>query len=214
MSKFVFIDTGTGNLRSLENAFRRTGAGVSEATNADDLANASVIVLPGVGAFGEAMDALKQKNLVNPLRHKVLTEGKPLLGICVGMQLLAESSDEYGHHEGLGFIKGHVNKLDPPAPGFGVPNIGWLDVDVKRSEGLFPNADDVRSYYFVHSYHLVCDDAADVAGIIDFGGVPVTAAVERGNIFGLQFHPEKSQDAGLDLLHNFFNHMKKEGYLN
>ena len=214
MSKFVFIDTGTGNLRSLQNAFRRTGASVSETTDADELAKASVIVLPGVGAFGEAMDTLKQNNLVAPLRHNVLTEGKPLLGICVGMQLLAESSDEHGHHEGLGFIKGHVKKLDPPAPGFGVPNIGWLDVDVKRSEGLFPNVDDVRSYYFVHSYHLVCDDAADVAGIIDFGGVSVTAAVERGNIFGLQFHPEKSQDAGLDLLYNFFNHMKKEGYLN
>jgi glutamine amidotransferase len=214
VSKIVFINIGSGNLRSMINAFRRIDVDVSEATSADDLANASMIILPGVGAFGEAMRTLKQKKLLAALRQNVLTEGKPLLGICIGMQLLAESSDEHGHHEGLGFIKGHVHKLDPKDPSFSVPNIGWFDVDVKHSRGMFATKGEKNSYYFVHSHHFVCDNSADVSGTIDYSGIPVTAAIECGRIFGLQFHPEKSQSAGLHLLNNFFNTMKKENYLN
>ena len=213
MSKFVFVDMETGNLHSLENAFKRIGVEIVRATSPTDIADASVVVLPGVGAFGKAMEVLREKDLIDPLRQIVLSKRKPLLGICLGMQLLAENSDEHGFHNGLGLLKGSVRKLEPPTLEFRVPNIGWDDVNVDNTKELFTKNGTIRSYYFVHSYHLVCDDPNDVAGVINYGGEKVTAAIEKNNIFGLQFHPEKSQSAGLDLLNNFLKHMRKMGHV-
>jgi len=126
-----------------------------------------------------------------------------LLGICLGMQLLADSSEEFGEHEGLGVLPGRVTRLIPGGGAERVPNIGWCDQTTSSAATLFRGMPVEASFYFVHSYHLVCDDARDVVGTIGFGGRTVTTAVERGQIFGAQFHPEKSQDTGLTFLHNF-----------
>jgi len=187
------IDMGTSNLRSVVNALERVGAAPTVTGDAADVARADTIVLPGVGAFAAAMDALKAKRLVEPLRQAARA-GTPLFGICLGMQLLADTSEEHGEHAGLGLIPGRVVRLNPTQPGFRVPNIGWYPTrfaDSDRDDGHF---------YYVHSYHFVCAEPADVAATIDYGGTAVAGAVKRGNVSGVQFHPEKSQDAGLDLL--------------
>ena len=195
------IDLGTGNLRSVLNAFRRVGAEPRVTIDAAELSAADAIVLPGVGAFGGAMETLREQSLPAVLRRQA-DAGVPLLGICLGMQLLADSSEEHGHHAGLGLIPGRVARLAPTASGYRVPNIGWYEAT--SSPGGHPFAADApRSYYFGHSYHTVCENPDHVALTIDYGGQPVTAAVARDNVMGVQFHPEKSQDAGLDLLADF-----------
>jgi glutamine amidotransferase len=131
--------------------------------------------------------------------------GVPILGICLGMQQLAESSEEFGRHEGLGLIRGEVVRLQPSQPGERVPNIGWCDVATSAGSRLFGRISSGGAFYFMHSYRLACTEARDVAGTIVFGGTPACAAVERGNIFGVQFHPEKSQDLGLHCLYNFLS---------
>lgn len=153
-----------------------------------DLADAAGVVLPGVGAFGDGMAALRRQGLVEALRRHAAT-GRPLLGICLGMQLLADSSEEHGLHAGLGIVPGRVRRLAPDDPSLRVPNIGWCDVDS-------------ASYYFAHGFHMVPDDPADAAQVFDYGG-PVVAAVRRGSVAGVQYHPEKSQDAGLEALAAF-----------
>jgi len=170
----TMIDLGISNLQSVSEAFRRIGAPVEVA----DRPGSGPVILPGVGAFGPAMQRLRERGLVEALR------GRPVLGICLGMQLLADESEELGLHRGLGLIRGRVVRLT----GDRVPNIGWCDVD-----GIGGG----RSFYFAHSYHFECDAAA---GTIQYGGRRITAAVRQGQIFGVQFHPEKSQDAGLDVL--------------
>lgn len=197
------VNLQISNLRSVMNALRRVDCDPSVTDSAGDIERADAIVLPGVGAFGKAMDALRDKGLVEPLRRRVLGDSVPLLGICLGMQLLADSSEEHGRHVGLGLVPGRVTRLAPRTAGFRVPNIGWYGVRPAGSGRLFPEAAVEQSFYFVHGFHLGCADVADVAATIDYGGQAVTAAVERANIFGVQFHPERSQDAGLDLLKRF-----------
>lgn len=172
-------------------------------SRASEIEHADAIVLPGVGAFAAAMDSLKARRLVDPLRRRIGAGGVPLLAICLGMQLLAETSEENGAHEGLGLIPGRVIRLEPNGAAFRVPNIGWYACRPLKDGALFQQRCASESFYFVHSYHLACTDADTVAATIDYGGQPVTAAVERGNILGCQFHPEKSQDSGLQLLRRF-----------
>jgi glutamine amidotransferase len=150
------------------------------------------------------MASLREQGLVEPIR-RAARAGVPVFGICLGMQLLADESEEFGQHEGLGVLPGRVRKL-PGAPGFRVPNIGWCDVTPKRAGRLFPAGG--GTFYHVHSFYLEPKDPSVVAATIDFGGRDVAVAVETGNLFGAQFHPEKSQDDGLGVLAAFFDGLR------
>ena len=201
------VDSGTCNLDSVAQAFRRVGARFRITADAGDLVDADAIVLPGVGAFGDAMASLAAKDMIAPLRAAAAA-GTPLLGICLGMQLLADESAEFGCHAGLGLVPGRVMRLAPARTGERVPNVGWCDVAPRPRSRLFDGIGAATSFYFVHGYHLVCAEPADSVATIDYGEAPVTVAVERGNLFGIQFHPELSQDAGLDLLAAFVHRVQ------
>jgi glutamine amidotransferase len=197
------IDLGISNIGSVMRAFQRLGSLPALLRDAQAVAGAQAIVLPGVGTFGDGMAALRAKSMVEPLREAARA-GTPILGFCLGMQLLADGSEEYGDHEGLGLIPGRVVRLKP-APSERVPNIGWCDVVPREGAHLFHNVRPGTPFYFVHSYHLHCADPGQVSATIAFGSGLVTVAVEHGNIFGLQCHPEKSQDAGLAVLDAFLS---------
>jgi len=197
------IDLGISNTGSVFRAFQRLGQSPVLLHGPREVAEARAIVLPGVGTFGDGIAALRARGLVEPL-HEAARAGRPILGFCLGMQLLADGSEEYGQHEGLGLIPGRIVRLRP-GPGERVPNIGWCDVLPREGARLFRNVRMGTPFYFVHSYHLRCTDPGHVAATIAFGSNPVTVAVEHGNIFGLQCHPEKSQDAGLAVLDAFLS---------
>lgn len=203
----VIVDSKIANLGSVIAAFRRLGETVSVSDDPDTVVAADALVLPGVGAFGDGMESLRCRGLDLAI-HSAVQAGKPILGICLGMQLLAEESEEFGVHEGLGLIPGRIVKL-ASKPGERVPNIGWCDIRFTRPSVLFRQTSSGTAFYFVHSYHFLCADQNDAVAAIDFGHAPVTVAVERKNIFGVQFHPEKSQDAGLGVLESFVTHIKK-----
>lgn len=209
----AIIDMGISNLGSVLRALERVGAPAAEtACAAADLDRAAAILLPGVGAFGDGMASLRAQGLIEPLR-RAATSGTPIFGICLGMQLLADSSGEHGEHAGLGLVRGRVIRLEADQPGYRVPNIGWCDVMPTRQGVLFP-AERGGSFYHVHSYHLDAADPAAVAATIAFSGRHIPVAIEQGNVFGVQFHTEKSQDDGLDLLAHFLNHLRRIGRIN
>lgn len=195
------IDTGIGNLASVQRAFSIVGAQTCLSHDAHTLLNSDGIVLPGVGAFRDGMDSLRQHDLIEPLREAARS-GIPILGFCLGMQLLADSSEEFGEYEGLGIIPSRVVALKP-GPGERVPNIGWCDVNVRDGARLFHDVGEHASFYFVHSFYMECENPSHVAATIRFGSKNVTVAIEHNNIFGLQCHPEKSQDEGLKVLEQF-----------
>ena len=201
------IDTQTCNIQSVCNALKRIGADFEIATERDTVTSADAIILPGVGAIAPAMTALRERGLVDVLTEKA-SQGLPIFGICLGMQMLAESSTEHGDHDGLGLIPGNVIRLEISGPDCRVPNIGWYDCRPEGNGVLFPASAKNQTFYFVHSYHFACTDPASVAATIDYGGQKIAAAVEHGNVFGVQFHPEKSQDHGLALLDRFVSHVK------
>jgi len=205
------INMKVGNLRSVLEGFARVGATTRVVESSRDLESAEAIVVPGVGAFGDGIAQLVRHGWADVIRREVLDKHKPILGICLGMQLLADESDEHGSHRGLGLIRGKVLRLQPSTATERVPNMGWCDVTpVSRSSVLLGSASRPRTYYFAHSYAVSCGDAGDVAATLDYGG-PTTAVIERGNVFGVQFHPEKSQDAGLDVLDRFVRHVADGG---
>jgi glutamine amidotransferase len=200
----VIIDYGSGNLRSAAKAFERA-AGVGKVTVTGDAAalkTADRIVLPGVGAFGDCAAGLRAlPGMIDALNENVMAKGKPFLGICVGMQLMATRGLEHGKHDGLGWIAGEVRPLDVGA--LKVPHMGWNDLSLAVADHpVFAGINNGDHVYFVHSYQLVPKRDTDVIARVDYGG-PVTAAVGRGNIVGTQFHPEKSQAVGLKLIENF-----------
>jgi glutamine amidotransferase len=199
-TRIDIVDYGMGNLQSVRNALERLNCTVEISSDPDAISQADALILPGVGAFGEAMNNLRQMRLVEPLRNAVLKEGKPLLGICLGMQLLADGSDERGSHQGLSLIPGQVRSIPVPK-GFMLPHIGWNEVKVTKQEPLFRDLHDGDAFYFVHSYRFECDEAY-ISGVTDYG-VEITAAIQNGRIFAVQFHPERSQRKGLRLLRNF-----------
>lgn len=198
----VIVDYNLGNLFSVAKAFEMLGAAVKVSGEIADIERADRLVLPGIGAFNDGMTYLRAKGLDVALTNEVLKKRKPFLGICLGMQLLAPVGFEFGEHPGLGWIDGSARKLDAEKLGLKVPHIGWNDVAVVGDSVLFkeikPNAD----FYFVHSYQLIPADQSLITATAQYGGT-ITAAIERGNIFATQFHPEKSQDNGLKLLENF-----------
>ncbi|OGG79573.1 imidazole glycerol phosphate synthase, glutamine amidotransferase subunit [Candidatus Kaiserbacteria bacterium RIFCSPLOWO2_01_FULL_54_13] len=197
----AIVDYGMGNVGSVQNALSALGIESKITAEASDIENASHIVLPGVGSFARGMKRLEEKNLPALLRASVVEKKKPFLGICLGMQLLSLWGEEGGGMKGLGWIKGSTRRLEVPEKGFRLPHVGWNDATPEHQATLFRG---VRrtTFYFVHSYHLVPDDGEVVAARTDYGGTFVSA-IESGNIFGVQFHPEKSQREGLQILKNF-----------
>jgi len=203
----ALIDYGSGNLHSaakaIELAARSAGETVAVTSDAAALNEADRIVLPGVGAFADCkrgLDALP--GMVEALNEHVVRKGKPFLGICVGMQLMAERGLEDGVHDGLGWISGEVRRLTPPDPTLKIPHMGWNDLRPARRHPLLDGIEAGSDAYFVHSYHFVCRNEADIVARTDYGG-PVAAIIGRNNMVGTQFHPEKSQAVGLRLIANF-----------
>jgi glutamine amidotransferase len=201
----AIVDYGMGNVRSLTNAFEFIGEDAVITCDPEEMAEADRLVLPGVGAFGDAMAAIRARGLQQPLNRLALEERKPILGVCLGKQLFARSSLEHGEHEGLGWLDADVVPLraEPPAK---VPHVGWNELTFDAGDWLFRNIPTHQTdFYFVHSFHMICHDPADCVATTDHGG-QVTAVVRRGNLVAAQFHPEKSQDNGLQLLQNWMAH--------
>lgn len=198
----AIIDYGVGNLFSLTCSLKKIGAECAVTSDKSALRSASGLILPGVGAFGDAAEKLGESGLDNVIKELVY-RGKPLLGICLGMQLLFEKSFEYGEHVGLGLIRGEVKPLDMYVSGLKIPHMGWNSLDIKNADcPLFKYVSNGDYMYFVHSYCGVCNDKMQLAATASYG-IEVTAAVADGNVFGTQFHPEKSGDAGLNILRAF-----------
>jgi glutamine amidotransferase len=205
----ALIDYGSGNLRSAEKALARvaaeraTGQAIVVTSNAEIVAKAERIVLPGVGAFADCMSGLGAvPGMTEALTDAVLARGTPFLGICVGMQLMARVGREFGDHAGLGWIEGEVVKMTPGDPALKIPQIGWNELTIARPHPVLAGLPNGAHAYFVHSYAMRTKRPEDLLAQTDYGG-PVTAAVGRDNLVGVQFHPEKSQAVGLALLGNF-----------
>lgn len=197
----AIIDYGVGNLFSLEASFKKIGAETVVTADKDVILSADKIILPGVGAFGDAITKLKESGLDITVK-KAVAEGKHLLGICLGMQLLFEYSEEFGHHEGLGIIEGGIVPLKDHIPNdLKVPQMGWNALAFQRQSRLFKYINEGDFVYFVHSFYGInCSES--LIATTEYG-TTVTAAVERGNVFGCQFHPEKSGEVGLNILRAF-----------
>jgi imidazole glycerol-phosphate synthase subunit HisH len=196
----AIIDYGLGNLRSVAGAVERLGHVPVVTDKPAELASADKLILPGVGAFGDGMRNLHERDLVEPLTQLVKEERKPLLGLCLGMQLLMSESEEFGRHRGLGWIDGVVRRI--PQNGIRVPHVGWNDLERTGESALFANLRDEALFYYVHSYWVDPADPSVVKAICEYGR-PLPAVIEDGNVYGTQFHPEKSQLDGLTLLGNF-----------
>ena len=197
----IIIDYDIGNVASVQKAFTKLGVGVKISSRIDDLETSDYIVLPGVGAFKKGMENLVSFGLLDILHHEVLDKKKPFLGLCLGMQLLADEGEEGGTTKGLGWVAGKVRKFSTDESKFKIPHVGWNDVSPQNNSKLFMNISN-PVFYFVHSFHFVPDDVSVVAAKTNYGENFVSA-VEKENIFGLQFHPEKSQSAGLEIFTNF-----------
>lgn len=198
------INYGMGNLQSVKNALDYLGFDNIIIDNPNGLAECSKIILPGVGAFDKAMCNLDESGFSSEIKEFAINRKLPMLGICLGMQLLLEDSTEYGYHAGLGLIKGKVRHLGEAIKGFPIPHIGWNNVCVENSNHLMQNIVNEASFYFVHSYYCSVVNRNIVEGITKYG-IEFDSVIESENIFGCQFHPEKSQKCGLELLRNFGN---------
>lgn len=198
----MIIDYGMGNVGSVAAAIEYLEGNYFISNKKEDFTKASAFILPGVGAFGAAMDNLKTLDLIKSLNEQVLVNKKPFFGICLGMQILAKDSTELGFHNGLGWIDGHVLTF-PSDKGLRVPHVGWNNVRVRRGMPFFERIDAEANFYFDHSYYLQCSEDV-TAATFEYGNTYV-AAIQRDNIFATQFHPEKSQRNGLKMLRNFLN---------
>jgi glutamine amidotransferase len=199
-SPIAIIDYGMGNLRSVQKAFEKVGHAALITDDPSIVAKAAKVVLPGVGAFEDAIGELRQRNLVRPVLEAI-ESGKPFLGICLGLQLLFDVGYENGRHEGLGVLRGDVVRFDLPQ-GYSVPHMGWNQLDIARCAPVLQGVEPGAYVYFVHSYYVVPQDASIIATTTDYSG-PFCSMVWRDNVFASQFHPEKSQSQGLKLLRNF-----------
>lgn len=196
----AIIDYDAGNLKSVEKAFLALGDQPVVSRDAQVILGADRVVLPGVGSFGDAMEKLHQYGLV-PVIRQVVEKKTPFLGICLGLQLLFEGSDEGEDCEGLSLLPGRILRI-PPGPGRKIPHMGWNSLDITPGARLFQGVPEGAYVYFVHSYYLQADDPSAVAASTEYG-VHIHAAVEKGNLFACQFHPEKSGQVGLQILRNF-----------
>jgi glutamine amidotransferase len=196
----AIVDYQMGNLRSVQKAFERVGHAAAITADPRVLEQADHVVLPGVGAFADAIAEIRRRELIEPIQAAIASN-KPFLGICLGLQMLFDVSYEDGEHEGLGVIPGEVRRFDVPAE-YKVPHMGWNHVAQRRPAPIFNGIADGSHFYFVHSYYVVPQDEKVIAGEASYPE-PFCAAIWRKNLFAAQFHPEKSQAAGLQLLKNF-----------
>jgi imidazole glycerol-phosphate synthase subunit HisH len=197
----AIVDYGLSNLKSVAAAVEKVGFEGVVTGRAGELQKADKLILPGVGAFGDGMRNLRERGLVDILQTLVLKDKKPILGICLGAQLLCRESFEFGHHQGLGWINASVKRLEPGGD-LRVPHVGWNAVKTVQPSPLFDEVPDETLFYFVHSFHMECADRDAIVGECEYG-TSFAAAVQQGNIYATQFHPEKSQMYGLKLLKNF-----------
>ena len=200
--KVCILDYGSGNVRSVSNLITHLGYEGVVSNQTDDITQATHLILPGVGAFGAAMGKIRERLPLNLLEQEVLVERKPFLGICVGMQVMAETGHEFGKHTGLGWMPGEVRELD--ARGQVLPHIGWNDITPKKTCPLLEGLNEVLDFYFVHSYALAPSSEECVMATAEYG-YHFPAVIQRDNLFGVQFHPEKSQKAGQRLVLNFLD---------
>ena len=198
----AIIDYDAGNLKSVEKALQALGEETVITRDREEILAADRVILPGVGAFGDAMEKLHQYGLVEIIRQ-VVQKGTPFLGICLGLQLLFEESEESQGVPGLGILKGKIRRI-PNTPGLNIPHMGWNSLTLRPETRLFSGLGEEPYVYFVHSYYLEAADPEIVAASADYG-VVIHAAVETGNVFACQFHPEKSSDTGLQILKNFIS---------
>jgi len=196
----AIIDYGLGNLSSVHAAVKRLGFETRVTNELKCLEDSAKLILPGVGAFGDGMNNLKSLGLIEPLNRIVIGQRKPILGICLGAQLFARESFEFGRHQGLGWVAATVERL--PDEGLRVPHVGWNDLFQVKQSMLFEGIADDALFYYVHSYYLKTDDPGIVKGECEYG-IRFSSVIQQDNIFATQFHPEKSQLAGLKLLENF-----------
>lgn len=202
----VIIDYGLGNINAFINIYKKLDVSVRIAKTVADLEGVTKIILPGVGAFDHAMAKLEESGMRQKLDDLVLKQHVPAIGICVGMQILAKSSDE-GKLPGLGWIDGTVKKFDETKilQSTHLPHMGWNDVTPLENQTIFNDITDEPLFYFLHSYYFYCNNANDTIAVTDYGGENFTCAVKSGNVYGVQFHPEKSHNYGIQLLKNFAN---------
>jgi len=196
----AIVDYGMGNLHSVSKAVERLGYESLVTGDAEQILAAESVILPGVGAFGDAMEHLRSTGL-DAVVKQVAAGNQPMLGICLGMQLLFSSGEEYGTHEGLDIVSGSVVRFEP-REGYKVPHMGWNKLNFLQGDSPLLEGLEEGHVYFVHSYHAVVEQKSDLIAVTDYG-YPVTAIVGRGHVFGMQFHPEKSGELGIKLLGNF-----------
>jgi glutamine amidotransferase len=200
MNEIAIVDFGMGNLRSVQKALEKTGSAAIITSDPNRVAEAHKLILPGVGAFEQAIARLRESGLAGPIIDHIHKD-KPLLGICLGLQLLFTRSYEDGEHQGLGVIAGDVVRFNE-VPGLKIPHMGWNEVSIRRPAPHLAGLADRSHFYFVHSYYVRPEDPELTACETDYP-TPFTSAIWRGNLFATQFHPEKSQQLGLSILHNF-----------
>lgn len=203
------VDYGMGNIRSVMNAFELLGEKLEITDDPKKLSQSEAIILPGVGAFSDGMMNLKKKGLIEVLQKEIIEKEKPYLGICLGLEFLATKSFEGGEHEGLGWIDGEVIKINPSETSLKVPHMGWEDTQILKKDGLFKEIEN-PTFYYLHSYFFKIDDKEKdvITSICDYGGVSITATLQKNNIYAVQFHPEKSQTTGIKLLKNFLDDIR------
>ena len=204
----ALVDYNMGNIRSIRNALNLITDNVRTVSDGSELGSPDAVVVPGVGAFADGMENLRQRGFVEPLTEMSVDEETPYLGICLGLQFLADRSTERGTHDGLGWVSGEVRRIAPDSDEFRVPHMGWnsVDIDAAKDPTLFRDFNSNGTFYFVHSYHFDPETTdTDHITASSWHGTNVTAAIREGNIFGVQFHPEKSQGAGLKVIENFIN---------
>ncbi len=199
--KLVIVNYGLGNIGSIVNMLKRIGVNAIYSAHISDIEQADKLILPGVGSFDTGMQHLQNSHLIPALEKKIYQDKTPLLGICLGMQLLFEKSEE-GREPGLGWLKGHCVKFSLTDPKLKIPHMGWNMTNPCHYHSLFKTLESTARFYFVHSYHALCADKSDVLSTTTHG-LPFTSAVNRENVFGVQFHPEKSHRFGMTLLKNF-----------
>lgn len=197
------IDYGLGNIKAFENVYKKLNIPVGIARNADEVLSATKLILPGVGSFDYAMTMLNESGLRHAIEYKVLVEKIPIIGICVGMQMMADNSEE-GVLPGLGWIKGQVKLFDEKPIRFNtkLPHMGWNNIEIMHEDCLLDGLDNSSRFYFLHSYYFTCEESDKILAISDYGE-RFTCVINQNNIYGIQFHPEKSHSNGIRLLKNF-----------